>query len=1044
MSIKLESTATRSASFGRETVGLDVVGRGADGGKVRGFARSRVGGVGRVVRGAAMRGMELLEARQMLASAADVVSIVYKGKTVEAIKDSFIAQVRSGVNFAALAAKAGFSAVSAVQGGSGYFTFVTDWAPKKVESWAKKFKGQIDAVTPNLVYRSAALPNDPLLSSQYWVNNTGQANPNPVLSPSQIPQFGTAGADINLGRAWGVSTGAADGSVVVAVIDSGLDVTHPDLAANVYNPAEYPVLNSLPGGLVPGFDIPVSAAGYNFVDENTDLTDTTGHGTAVAGVIGAVGNNSLGVSGVNQRVRILGVRAGSDTLATVDILQAYDYVTALKIAGVPIVATNLSFGGLRDIIDPLTTAAIRRLTDAGVISVSAAGNDGVNNDLVLQDPTRQTANVFNPRTLTVAATDNRDQLASFSSYGPRTVDVAAPGVDILTTASRDAGGGEVPANVVTGDPADSYVFTSGTSFAAPIVAGLAALAKSAFPGASPDQIVAAIKGGVVPLASLRGDTPNAAPLVVTGGRVDAYNTLRLLLNRSAGVNTTLGGNWRGTYGSSGAFVYGDATSSTFAVATGSLTPQGTSVVAARATRRVDTRLPEAVSGTGRATSYLLSPTETIRLPLDLGATTQRVTLYAADVDRRGRVQNVTIFDTDTGRVLQSAVMSRFNDGQYLSFDLTGRVSLEITPANGRGAVLGGLFLDPTPSSPQALIGTDAGTRGNWVNVYGDQGYFLASGESSLPAGVTVTPPSGAGDFLSSPANNSNVLSLETPTSARSRSTAFYSSTSASFDVGLALGTATRRVSFYIANPGRTARSERVSVLNGSGVATTSVDVQLAPRSGQYITFDLSGTTTVRFTGIGGGAPTLSGIFLNTGNRGFLPSGSSATYVGADSATQGRWLGRYSLGDPTRRYIVGLDSQYPSFVTSATVVANGTSTFYQTLSLFSRDVRAPRNPALTSGGPLAYLATTSSVDIPLTLDDSQASRRVSAYFADYDRQNRAQLVEIVDSASGEVISSQILRDFRNGRYLTWDLSGSVILRITRIAGPSAVISGLFFD
>ena len=265
--------------------------------------------------------------------------------------------------------------------------------------------------------------------------------------PDYSEQF--AFAQIGAEEAWEHSTGSAD--AIIAVIDSGMDLDHPDLAPNLWSiPGEIPDNGIDDDGN--GFIDDVH--GYDFASDDQDPDDETGHGTHVSGIIGAVGDNALGVAGVNWQVRLLPLRTGDDTLSTSAIVDALDYVTALREDhNHPIIATNNSYGGP----DPseLVRQAIERQRDAGILFVAAAGNESSNNDAYPSYP----ANHPVDNVLSVAATDaGGDSLAYYSNFGPATVDLAAPGSTILSTGR----GG-------------TYNYRSGTSMATPFVAGGLAL-----------------------------------------------------------------------------------------------------------------------------------------------------------------------------------------------------------------------------------------------------------------------------------------------------------------------------------------------------------------------------------------------------------------------------------------------------------------------------------------------------------------------------------------------------------------------------------------
>jgi subtilisin family serine protease len=299
--------------------------------------------------------------------------------------------------------------------------------------------------------------------------------------------------------AWNITTGATGANrVVVAVIDTGVDYTHPDLAANIWtNTAE--IAGNGADDDHDGFVDDVH--GYNFVSNNGNPMDDNGHGTHVSGTIAAVGNNSLGVAGVNWSASIMALKfmdsTGSGYLS--DAIRAINYATMERTQyGVNVRVINASWGGGG--FSSAMQTAIQAANDAGIMFVAAAGNSGTNNDVTAQYP----ANYTPPNVISVAASDQNDQLASFSCYGATTVDLAAPGVSIYSTV-----------------PNNRYAYYSGTSMATPMVSGVAALAWAYKPNATVADIRSAILQGVDKISSLSGK-------VASGGRLDAYNTLKLL------------------------------------------------------------------------------------------------------------------------------------------------------------------------------------------------------------------------------------------------------------------------------------------------------------------------------------------------------------------------------------------------------------------------------------------------------------------------------------------------------------------------------------
>jgi subtilisin family serine protease len=247
---------------------------------------------------------------------------------------------------------------------------------------------------PAVPATTQVIPNDPLFPNLWGLRNTGQQ----VQAPT--PFSGLAGVDLGAVGAWATTRGSAD--VQVAVVDSGTVLSHPDLVANLRTANER--------NFIPGADGEVS---------RTAVSDTNGHGTHVAGTIGAVGNNGVGVAGVNWTVGMTTVRACDFRGSCPGELEGLAY------AGSRARIVNLSLGGPGD-LEP-STDVIK--ANPNTLFVAAAGNDGTDNDAIPQDP----CNVPLPNVLCVAAIDADGDLADFSNFGATSVDVAAPGVDIQST-----------------------------------------------------------------------------------------------------------------------------------------------------------------------------------------------------------------------------------------------------------------------------------------------------------------------------------------------------------------------------------------------------------------------------------------------------------------------------------------------------------------------------------------------------------------------------------------------------------------------------------
>ncbi len=354
------------------------------------------------------------------------------------------------------------------------------------------------------VWGSAVYPNDPLFPQLYGLDNTGQYN----LSDGT---YGVPDADIDAPEAWDLTTG--DSSVVVGVIDSGIDFTHPDLIDNIWtNPNEIAGngIDDDANGFVDdvhGWDFWGTGDSYTTADDDNNPADENGHGTHVSGTIGGAGNDAVGVAGVNWDVSIMPLRfLGPGNYGWLsDAVRAINYATMMRQNGVNLKVTNNSWGWTGFEYQPVADA-IAANEQAGVLFVAAAGNEATDNDASYY--ASYPATYASPNIISVAATDNQDNLAYYSNYGATTVDLGAPGSAVLST---------VPNFVST----NGYAYYSGTSMATPHVTGVAALAWSIAPDATYQEIKDAILGGVDPLPSLNGIT-------VTGGRLNAHNTLEQL------------------------------------------------------------------------------------------------------------------------------------------------------------------------------------------------------------------------------------------------------------------------------------------------------------------------------------------------------------------------------------------------------------------------------------------------------------------------------------------------------------------------------------
>ncbi|HQR09412.1 MAG TPA: S8 family peptidase, partial [Gemmatales bacterium] len=321
---------------------------------------------------------------------------------------------------------------------------------------------QVVSSQPDYLIQADAVPNDPSFSQQWALNGN-----NPTAS-------------ISAPTAWNTTTGS--GNTIVATIDSGIDTSHPDLAANLWTNA-----GEIPGNGIDddhnGFVDDVH--GYNFINSTGNNNDDYGHGTHVAGIIGAVGNNGLGVTGVNWNVKIMALKFlnynGSGS--TSNALRALNYAVQMG-------ATISNNSWTSPAYDTALETGIRNAGLAGHIYVAAAGNLAQNLDTNKLYP----ASFALDNVVTVAALDSNNNLAGWSNYG-QTVDIAAPGVDIYSTL-----------------PGGNYGYMSGTSMATPFVTGAIALVRDAHPTWTAQQVIRQVLSTADTLPSLTGK--------INGGRLD--------------------------------------------------------------------------------------------------------------------------------------------------------------------------------------------------------------------------------------------------------------------------------------------------------------------------------------------------------------------------------------------------------------------------------------------------------------------------------------------------------------------------------------------
>ena len=432
--------------------------------------------------------VETLETRHLLAGDPPVVlsqpidQIVWQGQLTDVREGYWNGKFESATPYGSVAIPPALVPVTwtTISLGEGFFSLIAPGAdPQLVVDWASQTPGVL-AIEPDFIIDAPPA--------------TGPATPVPGTGTSSVPNdpgypLQWAPPIMQAPTAWNITTGSR--IVVVAVLDSGIDLTHPDLITNTWkNPRELATngIDDEKNGFID------DVYGWNFLTNTNNVQDGYGHGTHVSGIIGAVGNNGIGVTGLGWQVALMPLKIlGDNGVGTVSAaLAAMSYVTMMRRDfETNIVVANNSWGASTG-ASVVMRDAIAAMGDAGITFVAAAGNNGTNNDIVPRYPSSYDV----PNVIAVASSDSSDTLSSFSNYGPTSVDLAAPGSLIYSTLS----GG-------------TYGYLSGTSMAAPQVTGAIALLNAGKPGLTVAQTRAAILSSTDVIPSMVGKT-------VTGGRLN--------------------------------------------------------------------------------------------------------------------------------------------------------------------------------------------------------------------------------------------------------------------------------------------------------------------------------------------------------------------------------------------------------------------------------------------------------------------------------------------------------------------------------------------
>jgi subtilisin family serine protease len=977
----------------------------------------------------------------------------------------------------------------------------------------------VQYASPMQMLHVADVPNDPqYVSGNQWALN------------------GVWGIDAP--TAWNTTTGSYH--VIVADVDTGMDYNHPDLATNVWiNQAEIPstVLPNLtdvngdglitfsdldnpdnqgPGkivdttnsdGIITGADLlaPTSAGGWadgstqdgdtanpddligwNFVNNTNNPMDdfSEGHGTHTAGIIGAVGNNGIGVAGTNWTVQIMPVEFLDSTGSGTDVAAAESIDYAVN-HGAKVI--NASWGG-SGTPDPTITAALQYADSKGVIFVAAAGNNGQDID---NNPF-QPASEDLPNMIVVAAIGSNGALPSWSNYGVNSVQLAAPGVNIVSTL-----------------PNDSYGDLSGTSMATPYVTGTVALVEAAHPTWSMSQVIDAVLDHTTADPSLSGEVTtggvvNAAAAVANtdGPRVTAaspsgsinnasgFSTVKLTFDEEVNPATfthsqvTLTGPSGAISGVSVSVVAG-SNNHQFDISFPSQTAPGTYTLvvgpdiqdwygndmnqngngvngeatdaftdtiyqtSSGATDLLSISSPSTTDTAGKAQSF----TVTVLGPSGGTDTHYTSTIHFTSSDpQAGLPTNYTFTTADAGVhtftvTLKTAGVQSVTATDTVNQSIIGAdENIWVQPALAQSLVVTGFPTTDTIGTASSLTVTAYDQYGNVATGYTDTVQFTSSDSKAvLPGSYHFTPEDeGTHTFTATlkTVGTQSITATDTTTT---------TITGTESNITVKSGPAYSLTVSGFSNPefAGSAGNFTVTVYDQYGdvdtgytgtVKFTSSDPKAALPASYIFTSADAGVHTFSATlnTLGTQAITVTDSITATitGSTSVTVDspGASATFIKRDTTTEGDWIGTYG----SQGYnIIGSSVSYPSYATVA--VAGATNSSFVASTTDPRALENASGIGRTAG--IWVSSTTFTVDVNLT--DGQA-HDLTFYAVDWSNIGRSEQIQITSAATGAVLDTETLSNFYGGAYLQWKLSGSVVITVKTLAGANSVLSGIFFD
>jgi hypothetical protein len=430
-----------------------------------------------------------------------------------------------------------------------------------------------------------------------------------------------------------------------------------------------------------------------------------------------------------------------------------------------------------------------------------------------------------------------------------------------------------------------------------------------------------------------------------------------------------------------------------------------------------------------------------------------VSLYFLDWDTTSRAQTVTVLDAASNTVLDTVNITAFNGGKYHSWNVRGSVRINISATGPGSAVLSGVFFGINASAPPPSgggsttfanpIGFDTTTKGSWQGTYGSDGYYVVNGMTKAPFYGSATPTGHATFTWAYATNDPRALQNTDVILGPIRSASTYYGTNYNINVTLN-DSNSHQISLYFLDWDRGSQPQTVRVYNTATGELLNTQTISDFGEGKYFSWNVKGNVRFNITSNSYTFALVSGIFFGTGGSPTpqppvtTPSGSAATWVGQDAITQGTWTGKYGAFG----YLMANGPTVNPSYASANVTLNP---YNFTWAVNTGDVRALQ---LSPGNNNRIAATWGTTKLEyfhvnVNITDGQA-HNVSLYLLDWDSFTRPETISVLDAATGQVLDSKTFDGYHNGLWVTWNVRGNVIFRVTPIGEHYAAASGVFFN